>query len=88
MSRIKDPARNWKYNPADFDERKYWDDYMRAYADALSRCSTPWAPWYVIPADHKWYRNLAVASIIVDTMKRLEMKFPKPTFDLSRFKIR
>ena len=62
----------------DVEERKYWDDYMDAYEDALSKCSTPWAPWYVVPADRKWYRDLVVARTIVETLEKLAMHFPPP----------
>jgi PPK2 family polyphosphate:nucleotide phosphotransferase len=77
--RLADPKKNWKLSKADFAERKYWDDYMEAYEDALSRCSTRYAPWFIIPANHKWFRNLAVSSIIVEAMERLDMQFPKST---------
>jgi PPK2 family polyphosphate:nucleotide phosphotransferase len=76
--RIADPKKNWKLSPADFAERKYWGDYMAAYEDALSRCSTECAPWFVIPANHKWFRNVAVSRIILETIESFDMKFPKP----------
>jgi PPK2 family polyphosphate:nucleotide phosphotransferase len=77
-ARLRDPAKNWKFSMGDVEERAYWDDYIRAFEDALSRCSTPWAPWYVIPANRKWYRNLVVSQIIVDTLEKLEMRYPPP----------
>lgn len=77
-ARLQDPAKNWKFSMGDVKERSYWDDYARAYEDALSRCSTPWAPWYVIPANHKWYRNLAVSEIIAETLEKLDMHYPPP----------
>jgi PPK2 family polyphosphate:nucleotide phosphotransferase len=80
-ARLRDPRKNWKFSTADVKERRYWDDYMRAYEDALSRCSTPWAPWHVIPADHKWYRNLAVSQVIVETLEKLDMHVPPPLPD-------
>jgi PPK2 family polyphosphate:nucleotide phosphotransferase len=80
--RIADPKRNWKLSTADLAERKYWDDYMDAYEDVLSRCSTSYAPWFIIPANHKWFRNYAVSKIIVETLESLDMKFPKPTIAL------
>ena len=80
-ARLRDPRKNWKFSMGDVKERGYWDDYMRAYEDALSRCSTPWAPWYVIPADHKWYRNLAISEIIIETLEKLDMRFPPPLPD-------
>ena len=82
--RIDDPRRHWKLSHADFEERKLWDRYVAAYEDALAKCSTPHAPWFVIPSDHKWFRNLAVSQIIVETLERLKMKFPKPSIDVSK----
>lgn len=80
--RLDDPARNWKISETDYSERKYWDAYQVAYEAALSRCSTDDAPWFVIPSDHKWFRNLAVARIIVETMRNLGIEVPKPSVDL------
>jgi PPK2 family polyphosphate:nucleotide phosphotransferase len=88
QDRLDDPTRNWKFSPDDLKERKLWDDYMEAYEDALTKCSTPWAPWYVIPSDHKWHRNLAISHIVVETLTRMRMKLPKPEFDLSQIKVR
>lgn len=82
--RLEDPTRQWKISPADFKERKLWKDYMAAYNDAIGKCSTKWAPWYVIPANHKWFRNLAVSQIIAETLEDMKLKFPKPNFDLSK----
>ena len=81
--RLDDPARNWKISESDYKERESWDRYMKAYEDALSKTSTRHAPWYVIPSNHKWFRNLAISRILVDTMKDLDMKWPKPTVDLA-----
>lgn len=75
-ARLRDPRKNWKFSMGDVQERGRWDEYMRAYEDALSRCSTPWAPWHIIPANRKWYRNLAVSKVIVDALERLEMRYP------------
>jgi PPK2 family polyphosphate:nucleotide phosphotransferase len=80
--RLEDPERNWKFSPADIEERKRWNNYMKAYEDAIGRCSTPWAPWYVIPANKKWFRNLAVSEIVVDTLRQLDLRYPKPAFDV------
>jgi PPK2 family polyphosphate:nucleotide phosphotransferase len=80
--RLDDPKRRWKISDADYKERKYWDAYTEAYEEALSRCSTERAPWFVIPADCKWFRNLAVARIVVDHLKGLEIQPPLPTVDL------
>jgi PPK2 family polyphosphate:nucleotide phosphotransferase len=86
--RLDDPTRQWKLSPADFGERDYWDDYLQAYEDALTRCSTPWAPWYVIPANKKWFRNLAVSQILVETLEELNMKFPPPSMDISQVRVK
>lgn len=75
--RLTDPYKKWKVSKSDFTERKYWDDYMEAYEDAISRCSTESAPWFIIPANHKWFRNLAVSRILVETLEDLDMHFPK-----------
>jgi PPK2 family polyphosphate:nucleotide phosphotransferase len=84
--RIDDPARHWKISESDYREREYWDDYTEAFEDALSKCSTKHAPWFVIPADHKWFRNLAVSQIVVETLESLKMEFPKPTVDIKEIK--
>jgi len=84
--RLDDPDRHWKISGADYEERKYWDDYTEAFQDALSRCSTAHAPWFVIPANHKWFRNLAVSQIVVKTLESLKMEFPKPTVDIKEVK--
>jgi PPK2 family polyphosphate:nucleotide phosphotransferase len=85
-ARLDDPERNWKVAEADFIERGYWKDYTQAYGDALSRCSTPWAPWHVIPADHKWYRNYAVSQILRQTMESMQIRFPTPAVDIAALK--
>ena len=84
QQRLSDPTKNWKATPSDFDERNYWDDYTAAYEDALSRCSKPWAPWFIIPANRKWFRNVAISRIIVQTLERLDMKLPEPVLDLTK----
>ena len=81
QERIDDPTKRWKFQHGDLEERKLWSDYERAYEDALTKCSTSYAPWYVVPADQKWYRNYVVSSIVADALKRLKMKYPQP--DLS-----
>ena len=80
--RLDDRARHWKISAADYKERELWDDYTKAFEDAIGNCSTKHAPWYVIPANHKWFRNFAVSKIIVETLESLKMSFPKPTVDL------
>lgn len=81
QSRLDDPSKHWKFNPADLAERKHWDDYREAYEAMLSRTSTPWAPWYVVPSNRKWYRNLVIARVLVATLEGLDMRFPEPDFD-------
>jgi PPK2 family polyphosphate:nucleotide phosphotransferase len=87
-SRLEDPSRQWKLSEADFAERKYWDDYIEAYEDALTRCSTPWAPWYVIPANKKWFRNLAISQILVEALENLNMKYPPRSLDVSKVRLK
>jgi len=82
--RLRDPTKQWKLSPSDFEDRKQWDDYVAAYEDALTRCSTSDAPWLIVPADKKWFRNFAVSRILVETLEALDMRFPKPTVDVSR----
>ena len=77
VERIHDPLKNWKFEVGDLQERKRWDDYTEAYGDALERCSTPWAPWYVVPSDRKTTRDLLVARVVVDTLERMAPKFPR-----------
>lgn len=77
-ARLRDPTKNWKFSMGDVEERGLWDDYMAAFEEVLSRCSRPWAPWFVIPANRKWYRNLVVSQIIVETLEKLDMHFPPP----------
>ena len=85
--RLANPTRHWKISPADFEERQFWDQYTEAFEEVLTRCSTECAPWYVIPANRKWFRNLAVASIIVERLESLDMRFPEPSFDVSKIRI-
>jgi PPK2 family polyphosphate:nucleotide phosphotransferase len=80
--RLIDPGHNWKISEDDYKEREYWDDYMKAYEDVFARTSTSYAPWYIIPSNHKWFRNLAVSQIIADTLEELGMQMPKPQVDL------
>jgi PPK2 family polyphosphate:nucleotide phosphotransferase len=78
QARIDTPEKQWKFKAADLKERLLWDQYMTAYEDALSRCSQEWAPWYVIPSNRKWFRDLAVAEIVADAMDDLKLTYPKP----------
>lgn len=82
--RLDDKTRNWKLSPADLKEREYWGRYIEAYEDAIHRCGTKWAPWYVIPSNKKWFRNLAVSQVMVDVLERMRLKYPKPAADLAR----
>ncbi|HVC95822.1 MAG TPA: polyphosphate kinase 2 family protein [Pirellulales bacterium] len=84
--RLDDPAKQSKISEADCKERAYWDDYTAAYEDALSRCSTERAPWFIIPSDHKWFRNLAVARIVVEHLEELKLTFPPPAVDLEHIR--
>lgn len=81
QARLDDPEKHWKFRIGDLDERKRWDDYMAAYAEAIARTSTPHAPWFVIPSDRKWYRDLVIGRIIVDTLEGLDMRYPPPEVD-------
>ncbi|MFZ0534053.1 MAG: polyphosphate kinase 2 family protein [Anaerolineales bacterium] len=84
--RLDEPDKQWKISDSDYTEREYWEDYQRAYMDVLSKCSFNYAPWYVIPANHKWFRDLAVSQILVETMEGLKMKYPEPSVDLIAIK--
>ncbi len=84
--RIEDKTKNWKFSAADLKEREYWDQYIEAYQDMLRQCSTKCAPWYVIPANRKWFRNLAVSQILRDELEAMSLKFPKPIAELSEIK--
>lgn len=81
LTRLDDPEKLWKFNPNDLKERKLWNQYARAYEDALSMTSTEWAPWYVIPANRKWFRNMLVASALVQTLKELDPRAKNPFKD-------
>jgi PPK2 family polyphosphate:nucleotide phosphotransferase len=84
--RIEDRAKNWKFSLADLKEREYWDQYIDAYEDMLRKCSKRSAPWYVIPANHKWFRNLAVSQVLCEELEAMSLKYPKPVADLSGIK--
>ncbi len=81
--RLDDPTRHWKISESDYSERKLWPDYVEAYQDAMERTSTKHAPWYVIPADHKWFRDLAVSQIIADAMEDMGLKLPAAQVDIA-----
>lgn len=84
--RLDESGKQWKISESDYTEREYWDAYQAAYVDALSKCSFNYAPWYVIPANHKWFRNLAVSQILVETLEGLKMNYPEPSVDLTEIK--
>jgi PPK2 family polyphosphate:nucleotide phosphotransferase len=88
LARLDDPAKHWKYNPADVDERARWDDYQQAYAIALEKCSTEAAPWYVVPSDRKWYRNLVITRLLLEHLAALDPQWPKADFDVKAEKAR
>jgi PPK2 family polyphosphate:nucleotide phosphotransferase len=84
LERLRDPDKNWKFHETDIDERAYWDDYQSAYSIAITRCSTQWAPWYVIPANDKDYRNWAVSKILTETLDDMNPQYPHPKLDIPR----
>ncbi len=79
--RLRRPDKHWKFNPGDLKERARWDDYMKAYEIVLRRCSTPYAPWYVVPAENRWFRDLVISQLLVDTLEAMNPQFPEPDFD-------
>ena len=81
QARLDDPRKHWKFDPRDLEERKLWPEYTKVYEDAISKTSTDWAPWHIVPANRKWYRNLVIGSAIVETLKGLNMHHPEPDFD-------
>ena len=86
LERLEEPAKRWKFNPGDLEERKLWSQYRKAYEAMLSKTSTDWAPWYVIPANRNWYRNLLISSILVDTLEKLDPQYPKFEGDVEEMK--
>jgi len=87
QSRIDDPDKHWKLSPADFEERQFWGKYTNAYEDILAHTSKKHAPWFVIPSDNKWFRNVAISQILVEVMKGMNLKYPKPTFNPTGIKL-
>jgi PPK2 family polyphosphate:nucleotide phosphotransferase len=88
LARLDDPTKHWKFNPRDVDERAFWGDYQQAYEAVLERCNSDPAPWYRIPADRKWYRNWAVASLLVEQLEDLKLTWPKGDFDVAEQRAR
>jgi PPK2 family polyphosphate:nucleotide phosphotransferase len=87
QARLEDPTKRWKFSESDLAERKYWDDYMSAYRLALARCSTQWAPWFIVPADRKWYRDAVVARIVRSTLEALDLTYPSEMPGLDKLRI-
>jgi PPK2 family polyphosphate:nucleotide phosphotransferase len=77
LKRIEEPSRNWKFSMGDVRERAHWDDYMTAYEDTIRHTATPYAPWYVVPADHKWFTRLVVAAAVIDALDEMNLEYPK-----------
>ncbi len=84
--RLDDPARQWKISESDYKERDYWDDYIEAFEDVLTRTSTEHAPWFIIPSNHKWFRDLSISQIITRTMEEMNMQLPKPTVNIAEIR--
>lgn len=87
QARLDEPDKRWKFNPGDLKDRALWGDYMHAYEDVLSKTSMPWAPWYIVPANRKWYRDLVIGTVLVETLEKLEMRYPEPAEDLDKIVI-
>lgn len=87
LHRLDKADKHWKFNPDDLKERARWNEYMRAYEVAIGRCSTEHAPWYVVPAERRWFRNYLIAQVLVDTLESMDLKYPTPTFDPKDIKI-
>jgi PPK2 family polyphosphate:nucleotide phosphotransferase len=86
LARLDDPTKHWKYRPGDLEDRALWGDFQRAYGDAIERCSTDAAPWYVVPADRKWYRNWAISRLLIERLEALGLGWPAATFDVEEQK--
>lgn len=85
--RLKDPKKRWKIDEKDIQKRKYWDEYLKAHEDIINKCNASWAPWYIIPSNIKWFRNIVVATILVHTLESMNLSFPKPKVDISKMTI-
>jgi PPK2 family polyphosphate:nucleotide phosphotransferase len=82
LARLDDPTKHWKYNPGDLEDRALWDDFQAAYGDAIERCDGEAAPWYIVPADRKWYRNWAIGRVLIERLEELGLGWPAATFDV------
>src|SRR5262249_56134948 len=87
QERLDHPQKYWKVSPEDLTERQYWDDYMQACEDVFRHCSTKYAPWYIVPANKKWYRNVVISQILTERMEGLKMAYPKSKFDITKIKV-
>jgi polyphosphate kinase 2 (PPK2 family) len=87
QARLENPEKHWKFHPDDIADRKRWPEFTAAYEEVISRTNTEWAPWFIVPANRKWYRNVAVAGIVREVLGRLELKFPPPSWDLNGLRI-
>ncbi len=87
QARLEDPTKHWKISESDIQDRKFWDKYMESYEQALNVCSTTWAPWYIVPANVKWFRDWLLADIVVKTLSKMKLKYPQPKIDISKFVI-
>jgi PPK2 family polyphosphate:nucleotide phosphotransferase len=87
QERLDEPNSRWKFDPRDLDDRKLWDDFQAAYEVMLHECSTPWAPWYVIPADRKWARNAAIAAVVRETLEAMNPQYPQPAWKPKDFRV-
>jgi len=85
--RLKDPKKRWKITEKDIQKRKYWDKYLKAHEDIINKCNASWAPWYIIPSNIKWFRNIVVATILVHTLEDMKLSFPEPKVDISKMNI-
>jgi PPK2 family polyphosphate:nucleotide phosphotransferase len=88
LARLDDPTKHWKYNPADLDDRALWPDFMTAYEAVLERCNTEAAPWYLVPADRKWYRNWAITHLLLEHLQEMALQWPKADYDVEAEKQR
>jgi PPK2 family polyphosphate:nucleotide phosphotransferase len=88
LARLDNPTKHWKFSPEDVDDRAYWEDYLDAYADAIERCGTEYAPWHVIPADHKWYRNWAITKLLIEELEEMALRWPAARFDVDEQRAR
>jgi polyphosphate kinase 2 (PPK2 family) len=87
QERLEDPTKWWKFNVGDLNERALWDKYQKAYDDAIDCCTTAWAPWHIVPANHKWARNVAMADIVLRTLKKMNPRYPKISFEPKAIRI-